>query len=232
MTFSLPEKIVFLVALVASVYGFWVRFGKVVETHPRGEAGSGFFDSSASESACGISSGKCCCQAKVIRERPLPGLAHAFVFWGFCIFGLITLNHFAMALGFPILDNMFGDAYKNSRRRSASLSRFRFSACSCGAFSCGPRWLGELSKESGVIAFLIFVLMVTFILAAVYPAVRKAAVVGAHAGAAGVSAADSAHQASAPGAESGHDISFARRLQPDSAAGRATTISGSIPARI
>jgi len=31
MTFSLPEKIVFLVALVASAYGFWARFGKVVE---------------------------------------------------------------------------------------------------------------------------------------------------------------------------------------------------------
>ena len=29
-------------------------------------------------------------QGKVIRERPLPGLAHAFVFWGFCAFALIT----------------------------------------------------------------------------------------------------------------------------------------------
>ena len=27
-------------------------------------------------------------QGKVIRERPLPGLAHAFVFWGFCAFAL------------------------------------------------------------------------------------------------------------------------------------------------
>src|SRR5215831_9824608 len=33
-------------------------------------------------------------QGKVIRERPLPGLAHAFVFWGFCAFALVTLNHF------------------------------------------------------------------------------------------------------------------------------------------
>ena len=31
-------------------------------------------------------------QAKVIRDRPLAGIAHAFVFWGFCAFALITLD--------------------------------------------------------------------------------------------------------------------------------------------
>ena len=39
------------------------------------------------------------CQAKVIRQRPLPGLLHAFVFWGFLAFALVTLNHFAVGLG-------------------------------------------------------------------------------------------------------------------------------------
>src|ERR1700739_977800 len=38
-------------------------------------------------------------QGKVIRQRPLPGLAHAFVFWGFCAFALVTLNHVASAFG-------------------------------------------------------------------------------------------------------------------------------------
>jgi len=36
-------------------------------------------------------------QGKVIRQRPLPGLAHALVFWGFCAFALVTVNHFAAA---------------------------------------------------------------------------------------------------------------------------------------
>src|ERR1700729_3832448 len=42
------------------------------------------------------------CQAKVIRQRPLPGAAHAFVFWGFLAFALVSLNHMAtgMRLGF------------------------------------------------------------------------------------------------------------------------------------
>ena len=52
-------------------------------------------------------------QGKVIRERPLPGLAHAFVFWGFCAFALITLNHLAAGFGFPFLsrDGGFGKVY-------------------------------------------------------------------------------------------------------------------------
>ena len=41
-------------------------------------------------------------QSKVIRERPLPGIAHAFVFWGFCAFALVTLNHFAQGFGLTL----------------------------------------------------------------------------------------------------------------------------------
>src|SRR5579863_5501670 len=47
-------------------------------------------------------------QAKVIRERPLPGLAHAFVFWGFCAFALVTVNHLASAFGAGFLTPQSG----------------------------------------------------------------------------------------------------------------------------
>src|SRR5689334_4775035 len=52
-------------------------------------------------------------QAKVIRQRPLPGLAHAFVFWGFLAFALITMNHIAAGFGFPFLstESAFGRFY-------------------------------------------------------------------------------------------------------------------------
>ena len=30
------------------------------------------------------------CQAKVIKQRPAPGIAHAFVFWGFLAFALVS----------------------------------------------------------------------------------------------------------------------------------------------
>ena len=40
---------------------------------------------------------------KVIRERPFPGLMHALVFWGFLVFGLVTIDHFAIGFYKPIL---------------------------------------------------------------------------------------------------------------------------------
>src|ERR1039458_10653267 len=48
---------------------------------------------------------------KAIRERPLAGLAHAFVFWGFCAFALVTVSHIASAFGGRFLrpSGAFGD---------------------------------------------------------------------------------------------------------------------------
>ena len=53
------------------------------------------------------------CQAKVIKQRPLPGLAHAFVFWGFLAFALVTLNHIAVGFGHGFLQyaGAFGTFY-------------------------------------------------------------------------------------------------------------------------
>ena len=111
MSFSWVERVIFLVALIAAAGGFWLRFRKVAERIRAAKSDPGFSIHPIAKRVWDFF-WEVMCQAKVIRERPLPGLAHAFVFWGFCIFGLITLNHFATGLGFPILDNMFGDAYK------------------------------------------------------------------------------------------------------------------------
>ena len=53
------------------------------------------------------------CQAKVIQQRPAPGLAHAFVFWGFLAFALVSLNHFALGLGLGFLPphSLIGNFY-------------------------------------------------------------------------------------------------------------------------
>ena len=159
------EKVIFLVALAAAAYGFWLRFGKVVariraakpdpdfSIHPIGKRIWDFF-------------WEVMCQAKVIRERPLPGLAHAFVFWGFCVFALITLNHFATGARLPDSRQHVRRSLPEIRRRgSACWWRSRSPDLFIRRFFVRPQWLGELSKESGVIAFLIFALMITFILA-------------------------------------------------------------------
>src|ERR1700759_2130209 len=53
------------------------------------------------------------CQAKVIQQRPLPGIAHAFVFWGFLAFALVSLNRLAtgLNLGFLSPDSWIGPLY-------------------------------------------------------------------------------------------------------------------------
>ncbi len=105
-------------------------------------------------------------QGKVIRQRPLPGVAHAFVFWGFCAFALITLNHLAAAfgLGFLSREGSFGALYFYFAALFAITVAISIAGLAYRRFIVRPRWLGEkLSYESGFIALLIFVLMVTYL---------------------------------------------------------------------
>ena len=48
-------------------------------------------------------------QTKVIKQRFWPGLMHAFVFWGFMFFSLITIDHFL--IGFN--NNLFSESVKH-----------------------------------------------------------------------------------------------------------------------
>jgi Fe-S oxidoreductase len=108
------------------------------------------------------------CQAKVIKQRPLPGLAHAFVFWGFLAFALVSLNHFAngLRLGFLSADGYVGGFYFGFAAVWALLVAVSIAGLFVRRFFVRPIWLGEkVSYESGFIALLIFVLMVTYLAA-------------------------------------------------------------------
>jgi Fe-S oxidoreductase len=106
------------------------------------------------------------CQGKVIRQRPLPGLAHAFVFWGFLAFALVSLNHMAhgVGLGFLPPPSIIGRFYFDFAAIWALLVAISIAGLFIRRFFVRPIWLGhKLSYESGVIAFLIFLLMVTYL---------------------------------------------------------------------
>ena len=108
------------------------------------------------------------CQAKVIQQRPLPGIAHAFVFWGFCAFALVTLNHCAVGLGIGFLDpaGWFGRLYFYLAAAFAVTCAAGILGLFVRRFLVRPNWLGEkLSWESGFIALLIFLLMATYLTA-------------------------------------------------------------------
>jgi Fe-S oxidoreductase len=105
------------------------------------------------------------CQGLVIKERPLPGIAHAFVFWGFLAFGLITLDHISEGFGLEAIprDSWLGAGYFVFVYCFAAVVAVSIAGLFVRRFVVRPRWLGKVSYESGFIACLIFLLMVTYI---------------------------------------------------------------------
>jgi Fe-S oxidoreductase len=165
--FSLAEKLLLVVLVAASAGGFWLRFRVVLDKILKSKKDASFHLFPIGKRVWDFV-WEVAFQAKVIRQRPLPGLAHAFVFWGFCAFVLVTLNHFASGLGIGFLDpaGSFGRFY-------SYLAAVFALACAVGIlglfirrFLVRPKWLGKkLSYQSGFIAFLIFLLMVTYLAA-------------------------------------------------------------------
>jgi Fe-S oxidoreductase len=163
--FPLLEKLLFAAILLTSLGLFWSRFGVVLKKILDSKKDVNFRLAPFGRRVWEFVS-QVLFQSKVISERPIPGLAHAFVFWGFLAFALVTLNHCAVAFGVGFLDpaGIFGRFY------------FYFAALfaiTCGAgifylfvrrFVLRPVWFGKkLSYESGFIAFLIFTLMATYL---------------------------------------------------------------------
>jgi len=96
--FALWERLLFAALAATSGVLFWRRFGPIIKKilHSRKDPGFRLFPIAR---RVWDFVWEVLCQAKVIRERPLPGLAHALIFWGFCAFALVTLNHAAVAFG-------------------------------------------------------------------------------------------------------------------------------------
>jgi len=105
-------------------------------------------------------------QARTIRERPIAGIAHAFVFWGFVAFGGYTLTEFLRGLGIVDLTHTtWFTAYR------VALTPFAVAVLGGILFLLirrafvRPVGLGtKVSIESIVIALFIATLMVTYLL--------------------------------------------------------------------
>jgi Fe-S oxidoreductase len=165
--FSLFEKLLLVALTITSAALFWRRFAVVLDKIFKSKKDAGFHLFPLWPRVRDFV-WEVMLQAKVIRQRPLAGLAHALVFWGFCAFVLVTLNHFASGLGLGFLDpaGRFGRFYFYFAGAFAL-------ACAAGIlglfirrFLVRPKWLGKkLSYESGFIALLIFLLMATYLAA-------------------------------------------------------------------
>jgi Fe-S oxidoreductase len=161
---SWPESALFLVLLAVSVLGFWSRFRRVWRVVRQSKKDADFqFQPVGSRLADFI--WEVMLQGKVISQRPLPGLAHALVFWGFCVFALITVNHFAEGLQLGFLERLgfLGPIYFDIAAVFAAAVAVSIAGLAFRRFVIRPKWLGPLSPESGIIALLIFLLMITYL---------------------------------------------------------------------
>jgi Fe-S oxidoreductase len=156
--------LILVLLMAASGYGFWLRFRRVVKIIAAAKPDPGFV-LAAIPRRTGHFISEVLLQSKVIRERPLPGIAHAFVFWGFCAFALVTINHFAQGFGLTLLvrDSAFGHLYLGFVALFAVAVAISIAGLAIRRFLVRPKWLGKTSPESGIIALLIFILMVTYL---------------------------------------------------------------------
>jgi Fe-S oxidoreductase len=169
--FSLVEKLIFIVLTAGSVFGFWRRFGPVLNRILHAKRDSDFHLRPIGRRLADFV-WDVLLQAKVISQRPLPGLAHAVVFWAFCAFILVTLNHCAVLFGAGFLDpgSWVGRVYFDFAGVFALACAAGIAGLLIRRFFARPKWLGEtLSWESGLIALLIFLLMITYLAAFLIP---------------------------------------------------------------
>lgn len=160
-----PEVALLLILLATSALLFWRRLAPIVRTVRNSKRDPGWEWGSFSKRACALL-WEVLLQGKVIRERPLPGIAHAVVFWGFLAFALVTLDHVANGFGLDLIpsDSAAGRTYFRLAAAFAIGVAVSIAGLAVRRFLVRPKWLGPLSKESGIIAALIFTLMLTYLL--------------------------------------------------------------------
>ncbi|MEX2263282.1 MAG: (Fe-S)-binding protein [Bryobacteraceae bacterium] len=163
--FTVGETVLFSTLLLASLVLFARRFGRVLRLI-RCASPDASFSLRPIGPRVRAFVWEVLLQGKVIRERPLPGLAHAFVFWGFCAFALVTIDHVAAGFGGHLLEreSAFSRVYFWTAGVFAAAVAVSIAGLAVRRFAVRPIWLGtKVSLESGLIAFLIFMLMATYL---------------------------------------------------------------------
>jgi len=106
-------------------------------------------------------------QSKVIRHRPLPGLAHALLLWAFLAFGLESLDHLShmwLPHGFLPAAGLFHDLFQGLVALFAWAASAGILYLAFRRFVLRPRELGaHLSGTSALVALFILTLMQTFL---------------------------------------------------------------------
>ena len=156
----MPSRVVFLALCAASLGYFlrvlWIRLRPMRRARPA-------LPTDRLGRRLGRALAEVMLQTRVIRERPVAGLLHALVMWGFFAFAWVSLEHLSLGIAGlepPPADESWYGAF-------AALWAVAVLAGILGLafrrFVVRPKVLGKLSVSSAVVAALIVALMVTYL---------------------------------------------------------------------
>ena len=160
MTFSLLEKTA-LAVLIAGTLGLF--FWEVVKRLRIVARGTGTLPLDRISQRLIRTIQEVLFHRRVIGGRFWPGLMHGLVFWGFIVFGIITLDHFAAGFETPLLSPEQHHCYSIVVLPFSILVIIGISFLAYRRFILKPEVLGKLSPTSGIVALFISLLMVTYI---------------------------------------------------------------------
>jgi len=167
MTFSLIEQLILAVLIIFAISSFSFEIFKRYKIIMKG-TGKFSFDQPLIRLKRVFD--EFILQKKVLSQRFWPGLMHALVFWGFMFFGIITIDHFL--IGFNI--HLFSHEIKHLYARFFGIPWSIFVmigilSLAYRRFIIKPKYLGEkTSYTSGIVAFFITILMITYIIDILY----------------------------------------------------------------
>ncbi|MDZ7288997.1 MAG: (Fe-S)-binding protein [candidate division KSB1 bacterium] len=105
-------------------------------------------------------------QSRVIAGRPIVGLMHTAVFFGFILFGIETIDHFLEAFGIPFLEPVLGrglPVFKNTLAVIAVLVSLAIIGLAFRRFVLVKISPDPKSYSSGLVALFILLLMLTYL---------------------------------------------------------------------
>jgi Fe-S oxidoreductase len=116
-----------------------------------------------------------CLQYRVVRDRPIVGILHAAVVWGFLAFAWVSAQHLLLGVRGLAKATETRSWYGTFVAVWACAVLVAMIGLSFRRFVLRPKALGKLSPTSAIVAFLISALMVTYLLGwRVFP-IRSAA---------------------------------------------------------
>jgi Fe-S oxidoreductase len=167
MIFNLPEQIILFVFIAISAISF---FGELYKRYVIIMKGTGKFEFTNLPIRLKRVLLEFVLQKKVISQRFWPGLMHAFVFWGFMFFSIITVDHFFVGFNTHLFSDSFKHIYANFIGIPwAIFVLIGIISLAYRRFITKPKYLGDkVSYTSGLVAIFICVLMLTYIIDITY----------------------------------------------------------------